>query len=57
MELRSTTWAEVMSMPYEFFIDDLKWKSKLESDKSKRIEDERNRSKADSRANKLRRRR
>ena len=54
MELRSTTWAEVMSMPYEFFIDDLKWKSKLESDKSKRIEDERSKSKSNSRAKKLR---
>lgn len=37
-------------MPYQAFIDDLKWKSEFETDKAKRIEEERKRNLTDRRA-------
>ncbi len=40
MELRSVSWSEIMSMPYLFFMDDLKWKIKFEDDKRKRIKEQ-----------------
>ena len=39
MELRGSSWAEVMVMPYNFFIEDLKWKSELEEEKRRKIKD------------------
>lgn len=39
IELRRSSWSEVMCMPYDFFISDLKWKIKLEDEKRKRLEE------------------
>ena len=39
MELRSVSWIDVMLMPYDAFMSDLKWKIDLEEEKRKRIEE------------------
>ena len=39
MELRRSSWMEVMCLPYQFFISDLKWKMELEEEKNKRIQE------------------
>jgi len=39
MELRRSSWNDVVMMPYQFFMDDLKWKIDLEEEKRKRLEE------------------
>ena len=39
MELMSEPWFSVMSMPYEFFVDTLKWKVELEEEKQKKMKE------------------
>jgi hypothetical protein len=38
MEMRNAQWVDIMMMPYQFFIDDLKWKIDLEDTKRKQME-------------------
>ncbi len=38
IEMRGAQWSQIMMMPYQFFIDDLSWKIKLEDDKRRNVE-------------------
>lgn len=39
MELTNQSWESVMNMPYDFFIRSLRWKSDLEQEKAKKLEE------------------
>jgi hypothetical protein len=39
MELMKLPWIDIMLMPYQFFIDTLKWKIDLEDEKRKKLEE------------------
>ena len=39
MELMNQPYLDVVSMPYKFFLDTVKWKMDLEEEKRKRIEE------------------
>ena len=40
MELMTQQWDNIMLMPYQFFIDTLKWKIDLEDEKRKKMEEQ-----------------
>lgn len=40
MEVMKQDWYSIMLMPYEFFLETLKWKANLEETKNKRIQEE-----------------